>query len=430
MNKFNAITAVMIIISIEIFLFASSYKSAFFFFFALISLELFFYLLITDLRKDFQWIITTKDEYPQINKEGFKKFINHGYDPELGWVRKPNTEKEEIGKFGKTKYHIDSRGSRSNPGHEKLPKKISFYGDSFPFGRQVNDNETCQWYLSELTETNVLNFCVGNYGLDQSLLRLKREFPKNKTKVVVMGVVPSTIVRIMCMWKHYNEFGNTFGFKPRFILERGKLKLIKNYIDTEKKFMNYKDCLPQIRKYDYFYKTKFQKEMLQFPYLISVFCNPIRNIPLIFLVSKYKWLGKHKKLEAYPAPMNMIMRINLKLRVDMFRKNASAVRLLEKIIEEFAGYGKEKNFIPVFLLMPQKDDLLLARKKKKIYYEELINHLQNKMFAIDLTKYLVSRKDLDKIYSDDNQYGGHYSKFGNKLIAKIIYNRLKKTGSI
>ena len=62
-----------------------------------------------------------------------------------------------------------------------------------------------------------------------------------------MCVVPSTIVRIMCVWKHYNEFGNVFGFKPRFEIENGKLKLVKNIMDNEKKIFELEKYLPEIR---------------------------------------------------------------------------------------------------------------------------------------------------------------------------------------
>ncbi len=113
----------------------------------LLIVELLSILLVKSLRKHFQWLITSEDEYPHLSEEGLRQFFDHGYDPELGWIRKPNTEKEEIGKFGKTKYHIAPQGSRCNPGHEGLPHKISFYGDSFLFSMQVNDIEKIQWYL-------------------------------------------------------------------------------------------------------------------------------------------------------------------------------------------------------------------------------------------------------------------------------------------
>ncbi len=144
------------------------------------------------LREQSPLFITEQDEQPVLSPEGLQKFFTHGYDPELGWVRKPNTSKQERGKSGTTKFHINEYGARRNPGHENLPGKISCYGDSFTFSRQVNDNETWEWYLSELTQSNVRNFGVGNYGIDQALLRLKREFPKHKSKIVIMGVVPGT----------------------------------------------------------------------------------------------------------------------------------------------------------------------------------------------------------------------------------------------
>jgi len=416
------ISIAILLVGLRIFMY--SYLTGILYFSILIILEVGSYILVNKLRERFQWLITPKDEYPQLSEEGLKKFFKHGYDPELGWIRKPNTEKKEFGKSGITKYHIDADGSRKNPGHENLPKKISFYGDSFIFSRQADDDETCQWHLSELTKTNVLNFSVGNYGIDQALLRLKREYSKNKTHVVIMGVVPSTIVRILCVWKHYNEFGNTFGFKPRFILEKGELKLIKNIIDDESKFTKYGEYIEEIRKHDYFYETKFKKEMIKFPYFVSILSNPSRNISIIPSVIKYNWIKK-EKVKDYPAPMEIIMEINLKLRYKLYTKNREAVDLFIKLLEDFAAYGKKNNFTPVFLFMPQKDDLLFIRKKKSVYYSDFIEKIQNDIFTIDLIPYLLNRNDIDEVYSDDNVYGGHFSSYGNKLIAKIIYQALK-----
>src|SRR3989344_932233 len=400
MKKANAAIVLFAFFIIEIMLLSYSYKFAILSVIFLVFLEIFSYSLIKKLRQDFQWLITPDDELPILSKEGLDKFIKSGYDGELGWIRKPNTEKEETGKDGITKYHIGSRGSRKNPGHEKLPIKISFYGDSFLFARHVNDNETCQWHLSELTKTNVLNFSVGNYGLDQALMRLKREYPKNKSKIVVMGVVPSTIVRILCVWKHYNEFGNTFGFKPRFMMENGKLRLIRNFIDKEEKFYEYQKYILQIRKHDYFYKTKFKNDMIRFPYFVSILSDPYRNFRIIFYIFISKLFKMEKDLDVYPLPMKVIMKSNLRLRYNLFSKDKHAVKLMEKIVEEFAAYAKKEKFIPGFLLMPQKDDLLFIRQKGN-YYDAFIKKIIKRLEVIDLTEYLIGRNDLDEVYSDD-----------------------------
>lgn len=390
--------------------------------------EISLYLLVSYLRKEFQWLITAKDETPGLSEEGLRKFFKSGYDPELGWVRKPNTQKDEPGKFGKTTYHIGEGGYRSNPGFESFPKIVSCYGDSFTFARQVNDDQTWEWHLSKMTKSNVINFGVGNYGLDQALLRLKRELPRNKTKIVIMGVVPSTIVRILCIWKHYNEFGNTFGFKPMFRLESDKLELIKNPIDSEEKFSHYKDYLPLIKKYDYFYERKFKREMIKFPYFISILAQPARNFSLIYVLIKDKFFKSKQKLqkeEMYTKPMKVIMKMNLKLRHELFVKDKYAVALIVKLLEKFVGFAKEQDFIPVFLFLPQKDDILFIREKGR-YYDKFVHDIKKKIITIDLTENLLERNDLDDIYSDDNEYGGHFSADGNEFVARIIFEKLKK----
>ena len=97
---------------------------------------------INEIRKEFPWLITSHDELPQLSEEGLKKFISRGFDSELGWVRKPLTSNNETGKKGTTKWSISENGARTNPSFEHLNSKISCYGDSFTFSRQVNDDQT------------------------------------------------------------------------------------------------------------------------------------------------------------------------------------------------------------------------------------------------------------------------------------------------
>ena len=77
---------------------------------SLIIFELFFYTICVYTNKKFQWLIIKKDLKPILSKKGLDKFNQHGYDSELGWVRKPETSNVELGKDGKTKWHIDKNG--------------------------------------------------------------------------------------------------------------------------------------------------------------------------------------------------------------------------------------------------------------------------------------------------------------------------------
>jgi len=389
--------------------------------------ELIIRSLVLSTRKEFQWLITKNDEFPEFSKDGLEKFFIHGYDPELGWVRKPNTQHDEKSKDEITQWTVNEKGARTNPNFEDKRSNISCYGDSFTFSRQVNDNETWEQQFSKKIKSNVQNFGVGNYGIDQALLRLKREFIKNKTDIVIMGVVPDTITRILSVWKHYSEYGNTFGFKPRFIIKNNSLVLIKNPIDNQEKFLNYDKYLDKIRKYDYFYEKKFKKEIIKIPYAISIFKNLRRNIGIIYWIKKIQRLKNNDNLDDIKwEAMKYVMKQNLEWRIKLFQDNYSQ-KLLKMIIEEYVNFSREQNFKPIFIFLPQNDDLIFIKNNFHFYKKfskelELIKGLT----VIDITKELLKESNLENFYSDDNSYGGHYSKKGNEKIAEILYNKMKE----
>jgi hypothetical protein len=388
------------------------------------TLELIAMFAVKKMRRGFPWLITPDDEKPDIDREGLKRFVEHGFDPELGWVRKPNTSHDEKGKYGKTSYHIDQLGSRNHPGLEHLPCKIACFGDSFTFARQVNDDETWPYKLSSITGKGVMNYGVGNYGVDQSYLRMKRELKENDPEIVIMGVVPSTIVRILCVWKHYNEFGNTLAFKPRFDLKNGELTLIKNIIDCDSKLLGYERFLEKLKENDYFYETKFRNEMIRFPYLYHTLKNPMRNLTIMTaLFLKTIGINNNAVLD---YPLMKIMDINKTLRVELF-KDDYAVQLFEAIIDKFIETAEQKGAKPCLLFMPQKDDVVYIRENNS-YYANFINRLKGKVLTVDMTDNLLGRADLDDIYSDDNVYGGHFSRDGNVLVAEIVNKELKDKG--
>lgn len=395
------------------------------------ALELVLHLLIKHLRKNFQWLITAEDRQPIFPAAVLKKYFSHGFDPELGWVRKANTYAEEssntvgeaTGALKKSAYHINPRGARLNSGHEKLPLKISTYGDSFVFSRQVNDDKTWQWYLSELTQTNVQNFGVGNYGIDQSLLRLKREYKQNQTPIVIIGVVPETIVRILCVWKHYSEYGNILAFKPRFKITNGHLDAIRNPIDNERKFLKVHQYLDEINDQDYFYDNKFKKDILCFPYLVSLSRSSRRNVPLIQALLKDQLLSlTRKKIETRrDRPWEMVLDRNFKIVRGLYQ-NKDATELFLGILENLTGFAKQNEFYPVFLLMPYLHDILNI-KEHGGYYDTFVSQAEKIITTIDLTHALMNSDCLQELYSSDF-YGGHLSEKGNQFVSKILYEKL------
>jgi hypothetical protein len=384
------------------------------------------------VNKKFPWLIISKDEKPHLSKEGLEKFFKIGYDPELGWIRKPNTTNVENNENSTSSWNINSKSARVNPSYDLKESKISCYGDSFTFCRQVNDDETWEHVLSKRYNTNVTNLGVGNYGIDQSFLRFKREIQENTSKIVIMGVVPDTISRIMSYWKHYYEYGNTFAFKPKFDLKDGKLILLKNIIDEPIKFPNYLKYIEIIKQDDFFYKEKFCNEKISFPYIISIFKNLNRNLSIIYWITiislRKKFNKSNKKIEG--MPMEKIMKINLKWRLKLF-ENHYAFDLLKNIIIEYKNCAEKKGIIPIFVLLPQKDDMIFIKNNYN-FLDNFNKELQkiDGLYTFDIINSISQEKDLDSLYSDRNDYGGHYSKKGNEFIATVLSKNINNISKL
>ena len=382
--------------------------------FIIVSIELILRLTISYFRRHFQWLITEKDDYPFFAKIAFANFMSNSFDKELGWIKKPNTFGSEKGKVGETKFHIDDKGSRKNL--VNFSTSIVSFGDSYTFCRQVDDNQTWQSYLSDKQNDKVLNFGVGNYGVDQALLYYKRHILPDSTKFVILGFVPETICRIQSYWKHYLEFGNTFAFKPRFTLNNGELKLHSNLLTGSNDLENLEEIIKAVRSDDRFYIQKFKKLQFRFPYLLRYFVNFRRNSSLLYLLLKKKIFTffNLKNTEVENAPFAEIMRENISNSHKMY-SDKQGCDLLEAILLNFCELAKERGHEPLILVMPQLMDMEIIKKNKSTPYQKFFKNLNKKTPVLDMTPHLEGM-ELNSLYTDDS-YGGHFSNIGNKLVA-------------
>jgi hypothetical protein len=383
--------------------------------------ELGIFLTVRILRKGFPWLITEQDEIPMLDLQALRKFIDYSFDPHLGWVRKPNSSGIEHGQKGEINFQIDSTGSRCNK-HEKLTPLIASFGDSYVFCRQVENDETWQAQLSSQEQFGVLNYGVGNYGADQALLRYERTTLPNTVQVVVMGFVPETICRIQSYWKHYLEFGNTFAFKPRFVLAPdGQLSLLENQIKNEEDFTSLEDKLSNIQANDLFYITKFRSLQFRFPYIFSLMRNPVRQLMLINLIAFRALLRLTGVSKSWSEnlPFKFVMRENIRDAHELYNDNEST-ELLRAILVRFKEVAISRGHIPLLLVTPQLLDLKLA---SNINYQNFFMEIKMMLPVIDFTNKFSNRK-IDKLYIND-QFGGHLSVDGNLLVAEEISTWLK-----
>ena len=90
--------------------------------------------------------------------------------------------------------------------------------------------------------------------------------------------------------------------------------------------------------------------------------------------------------------------------------------------------------MPVMSIFVEKLEILLNDKELanimggagRKRAEELFNWEKIAQDFLDITKNLLHKENLDELYSDENEYGGHYSKEGNKKIAELIFYELEK----
>lgn len=375
--------------------------------------EAFLIITIQILKKDFKWLLNSEDEFPQFSKERLNKFYKESYDPIMGWDRKKNKTGFELGKK-KTFFQISKKGYRGKSRFKKTA--ISVFGDSFAFCRYVNDDETWESYLENKLRSNIHNYGVGNFGLDQSFLKFLKYKSNIKSKIIIFNVVPETIARINSYWKHYREFGNILGFKPLYELKKNKFILKKMPLKRNSTQEQIYRIIPYIKKYDIFYKSKFLKYKFTFPYSfvflknLQYFLNIIPNLVIAKITGKKSYLNN---------AVSVVLKKNIK-DSHMMYKNPYYFEKLKSLIFYINDTLKKKKFHMILVISPQLLDLTEGdyNSVSKFYKQ-----IGKRISCIDLYN-KIRDKEFKKYYYKDI-YGGHLNKLGNKFISKILFNHFK-----
>jgi hypothetical protein len=387
------------------------------FFTFLIFFELTIFLLTIKYKKNFKWIVTNEDEFPIKNQKKLNTFLSNNFSSKLGWDRKPNTSGEEYNGKKKTFFSINKQGYRSLQKKFRTTKVITF-GDSYAFGKYVNNNETWQNYLSKEIRSNIENYGVANFGLDQAYLKYKSTKITNGVKYIIFGFVPETICRIHSYWKHYYEFGNVYGFKPIFFREKPnrKFKKVESFLNYYNEISKIKKNLYKIKKFDHFYKSKFKKRIIKFPYFFYFLKNFNINFIVYFLLFFTLISSKKKKKNYYKKALKIIIRQNIKEANNLYLDQQLSENLKD-LIGMIDIDIKKKKIKTLFLVIPQKEDLKLDKEFR--FYEQFYKKLSKTINVLDLTNDFLEYSKTDDLYEDD-KYASHLSVKGNKLVSKTL----------
>ena len=345
-------------------------------------------------------------EFPSAQKAFMNKF--YSWDNELGWCNKSNLTKvdkldffslQNNYPFSPKVFSIDSKGSREcRFPHAKMD--VSMYGDGFCMCRGVNDHETFAWYLGELRQTRVSNYGVGKYGLDQSLLKLERDYHKDPAKNIVISVTTSTMARCASVYQHYFEPGNILFVKPRFKVRKfdGSLQLITHPLKNKQDLLNLKKYKKYFREHDDHYKSWIK--------------NKICHSKKILLRKIYSKLGYENYFE-----------YQKKFEYDISFWN-SHKKLFIKLMEFYQQLSEKYDFKPIFLLQHNEFSLKYhsGRTENKLPWASSINEASKKfpkIIFLDEAKVLLKNKSIKSFY--DHMY--HSAKC-NKIIAEYLNERL------
>jgi len=162
------------------------------------------------------WLISQMAQY-----DAGGGWLHHRFplepDAKLGWTNTPGHIMDRGNPMTLNSERL--RGNRIY-GYEKPPGilRIAVFGDSFAFGMDVGDDDTFAAQLERtLDHTEVLNFGVLGYGMDQVLLRFRAEGVPFHPDIVVLNYVQMLATRA--------EQDFTTWYKPRFVLNGEQLVL-------------------------------------------------------------------------------------------------------------------------------------------------------------------------------------------------------------
>jgi len=343
-------------------------------------------------------------EFSSWQKAHIRKLINaekiwNDIDPDLGWS-------PAQGDYGWLT--VNSQGIRSRREYSlEIPegmKRILAFGDSFTFGKGEKDGTEWPAVLEGMhPDLEVLNFGVGGYGMDQCLLRYRRDGTRFETDVVLICYLPADISRHINTFRAFRRRWASLPFsKPRFILENGKLVLRENMLKTREDYVRLlkepRSVLRRLGKDDFFYKH---------------FC-------------KDEWFFRSASLRLLASGMLGIdpdFRRQCSVKGKFYNAGCEAYQLTEAVIEDFYRQVQKNGAEPVVVILPGPKDLQRFRKGRPPIYAPLLRFLKNEgMRTLDCTD---AFQDASRDYLNRS---GHYAVRGNRVVARHIYRYLRESG--
>ena len=154
-------------------------------------------------------------------------------DPVLGWSN-GHSRRDKTGRYFSSAEGLrsprsgmsfaDPRTRHSATSKQPATIRVASIGDSFTFGDEVLCEESWGHVLEALLQphTQVLNFGVNAYGLNQAFLRYEKDVRTWRPQIVIIGIISEMIKRSVNIYPIFQDPEWDFPFaRPRLVITNG-----------------------------------------------------------------------------------------------------------------------------------------------------------------------------------------------------------------
>ena len=318
------------------------------------------------------------------------------YDSYLGYTYRPSyadTGTKQIHNGKSIRVDDIAKEFSSYPASHTL--RIAIFGDSFSHADEVAYADSwgnqLEIKLNSLgINTEVLNFGVGGYGMDQAYLRYLHQGIEFNPDIVIFGFQIENALRNLYLFRYFYKQGRSgiLWSKPRFVFENGELILVNQ-------------PTPRLDE------------------LADIF-NDFPN----WMYSQFE---RFHHADDYGDPLWHHLTF-VKLLIEVYRRykisllsdapNGEAYVLALRIIEAFAQSANQNNSKFVILHLPPGNHLSRYPETGQFQYEELLSHLESNYMVVRPEKRMIDGVSNGKT---DMLFGGaHYSEYGNRIVGTVV----------
>jgi hypothetical protein len=279
--------------------------------------------------------------------------------------------------------------------------RISIFGDSFTNGVDERFPETWGVQLEDALKTKglrseVLNFGVPGYGMDQAYLRWRKMGAAYRPQLVVFGLQIENIKRNVNLLRPlYNRFTDLPFAKPRLLPNAERLEVLNvptippEGLASTVATINTWHLTPYEAYYD---ASDYARRPWHFSRLLTF---------VAALIDDGNGRSANSKDVATVAEADLAVRI-----LDDFRRSVESVGA---------------NFLVVHL--PRRGDLRTLQRTGELPNAALLRHVQAQFRFVETAEAMIAEAERSSLASLFNQ-SAHYSGAGNSVVARVLAQRL------